>query len=145
MQNNTKLKAAAVAVSVLALLAVAPVQAQNTAAQSSSSSSDGSPSQEDLENALTMSIGCIATYDMILAKGAGAKTAKITTARDFARQMYTVISGETDQQVADDIKVADPKLADALSKDGTSAAQLETTCDSLFMDDGSSSAAPGKS
>ncbi len=137
------MKLAVASMAVLATLVLAaPAGAQNTAQNTTSSSS--SASSDDTQSALAMTIGCIATYDTILAKGAGDKAAKMTEARGMAKEMYAYISNEADDQVEKDIKLADQMLPDILKEQGTTAEDLQSVCDTLFLDSGSSSAAPAK-
>ncbi len=123
-------KAGAALVAVTATMAVAPVQAQ-TAGASSSSSDSSSVSDEDI---MTVSIGCIATYDILLAKGQDDKTAARTAARDAARKIYMAYSGEKDEDVDADIKLADQMLADDIAKNNGKPEDYAGLCDSVFID-----------
>ena len=140
------LKAAAALIGAAAFLNAGVLHAQDTSApanpstpdsSSSDSSSSGDPSTDDI---MAASIGCIATYDTILAQGkAGADTDKINDARAFAVEVYKEFSQETDDQVAADIKQADGLFPDMVAKGTTSLDEFRATCDAVFVDDGSSS------
>lgn len=131
MKALTWLKAGAALVAVTAMMAVAPVQAQTAGASSSSSSDSSGVSDEDI---LTISIGCIATYDLLLAKPADDKTAARTEARAAARKVYMAYSGEKDEDVDADIKLADQMLTDDITKNNGNASDYAGLCDSVFID-----------
>ncbi len=137
MKTNFWLKAGMATAVIASLLAVAPVQAQTAGASSSSDSS--APSDDDI---MTVAIGCVATYDILLAKAPDDKTEARKTARDAARQVYMAYSGEKDDAVDADIKLADQMLADDLTKNGGKAEDYAGLCDSVFIDGLKDAAAP---
>ncbi len=133
---KTYIKAAASLLAAAALLSGGALHAQDA----SSSSSSGEPSTEDV---LAASIGCIATYDMVLAKApAGSDMSKVQNSRDFALQVYKEFSQESDEEVANDVQQADALFPDMVAKGTTSLEEFQATCDGVFQDDGTSSAAP---
>ena len=136
-------KAAASIIAALSLLGAGAVHAQTAPAAPDSSSSDSSSGEPSTEDVLAASIGCIATYDLIIAQGkAGADTDKINAARAFAVSVYKEFSQQTDEQVAADIQQADTLFPDMLAKGTTTLDEFRATCDAVFVDTASSSAQP---
>ncbi|ESQ74643.1 hypothetical protein [Asticcacaulis sp. AC402] len=100
---------------------------------------DAAPPAEDgltTEDVLTVSIGCIATYDTLIAQGkAGARAAEIQKARAFAVSVYKEFSGETDEEVASDIAMADQAFPEMLKDSTITVESFQETCDAIFFDE----------
>ncbi|EGF89826.1 hypothetical protein ABI_42490 [Asticcacaulis biprosthecium C19] len=113
---------------VLLGLFTAPAFAQDAAAPSES--------EVSAEEVLTVSIGCIATYDTVVAQGkAGARAADIQKARGFAVEIYKEFSGESDEEVAADIQKAGELFPDMLKDSGTTLEDFQQTCDAIFLEE----------
>jgi len=123
------LRKIAVAAAVLTLLGAGSVHAQDA----SSSAPSDAPSDEEI---LTAAIGCIATYDTVVAQGkAGNDAAKIRAARDFAVEVYKEYSKESDEEVAADIKYADEAMPGLLADGKTTLEEFRAVCDAVFVDE----------
>ncbi len=123
--------------------AIAQTQAQtppqsDAAGQAPAAPSEQQPSTEDV---LTAAIGCLATYDMVLAKGTTPKTEKTKKARQAAYDLYKQYSGQTDEQVQSDVKKADEIFPGMVAQGTTKLEEFETTCDAAFMDQPAAGAA----
>lgn len=101
-----------------------------SAPQSGATAADAPPSTEDI---LTASIGCLATYDLVLSKGVTAKTEKTKAARQAAYNLYKQYSGKSDEDVAADVKKADEIFPGMVAQGTTKLEEFETTCDNAFM------------
>lgn len=116
-------------------LAQTQAQAQTPPQSDAAGQATAAPSdQPSTEDVLTAAIGCLATYDMVLAKGATAKTEKTKKARQSAYDLYKQYSGQTDEQAQADIKKADEIFPGMVAQGPTKLEEFEATCDSAFMD-----------
>ncbi|HVZ30081.1 MAG TPA: hypothetical protein VG839_06775 [Asticcacaulis sp.] len=104
---------------------------QSDAAASAAAAPSDQPSTEDI---LTASIGCLATYDMVLAKGVTPKTEKTKAARQMAYNLYKQYSGKSDADVQADVKRADEIFPGMVAQGPTKLEEFEATCDNAFMD-----------
>ncbi len=86
------------------------------------------PSGDDI---ITAAIGCAATYDYLLAKTPG--DSKMREARDFAISVYKQYSSESDAEVAKDVVEADRLLVEMVNKGELTIAEVQPTCDAVFM------------
>jgi hypothetical protein len=105
--------------------------------QTPQSGADAPPSTEDI---LTASIGCLATYDLVLSKGVTAKTEKTKAARQAAYNLYKQYSGKSDEDVAADVKKADEIFPGMVAQGTTKLEEFERTCDNAFMNNADNNA-----
>ena len=89
------------------------------------------PADEDV---ITAAIGCIATYDMVLAKGAGLKAGAIRTARESAVEVYKEYSGLSDEDISAAIAKADQLFPSIVAHSQSTLADYEQSCNDAFMD-----------
>jgi hypothetical protein len=91
---------------------------------------DASPSQQ-----LTEDIGCVATYDVILAAGHGRIKAEesLRHARDAALDAFRTDSDLPEIQVRAAVAEADRALPDLLKQANESLADYKAACDAAFM------------
>lgn len=111
----------------LVTLFATPVLAQDAPAE------DAPLTDEDV---LTVAIGCIATYDTVVAQGkAGGDAASIATARKMAVDVYKEFSGESDEEVASDIAESAKIFPEMLKTADVTLEEFRETCDAIFTDE----------
>jgi hypothetical protein len=105
----------------------APIAAH--AAQADDPDDDGAAAQ------LAQDIGCVATYDVILAAGKGRIKAEesLRRARDAALEAFRQDSDLPEPQVRDDVVQADRMLSSMLQDTHQTLAQYKASCDAAFM------------
>jgi len=99
------------------------------AAQADDPDDDGAAAQ------LAQDIGCVATYDVILATGKGKIKAQesLRRARDAALDAFRQDSDLSEAEVRDDVAQADRMLPDMLRQTHQTLAQYKADCDAAFM------------
>lgn len=91
---------------------------------------------DDTDAVMTAAIGCVATYDLVLARGlAGQQVAAVQQARAQAREVYKEAAQLDDDQVDADIAQADAKLPDLLDDGNVTLQKYRHICDQLLSDD----------
>lgn len=91
---------------------------------------------DDTDAVMTAAIGCVATYDLVLARGlAGQQVADVQQARAQAREVYKDAAQLDDDQVDADIAQADAKLPDLLDDGNVTLQKYRHICDQLLSDD----------
>ncbi|MGN6422514.1 MAG: hypothetical protein ACTHLA_04295 [Asticcacaulis sp.] len=91
---------------------------------------------DDTDAVMTAAIGCVATYDLVLARGlAGQQVADVQQARAQAREVYKEAAQLDDDQVDADIAQADAKLPDLLDDGNVTLQKYRHICDQLLSDD----------
>ncbi len=128
MRLNSCMKKLLAVTAFLALL-TAPAFAQDAATP---------PAEDDLtaEDILTVSIGCTATYDIVLAQGKGGdRVEDIKKARAFALSVYKEFSGESDEQLAQTVQSADEVFPEMLKESGATLEEFQETCDAIFVEE----------
>jgi hypothetical protein len=91
---------------------------------------------DDSDAVMTAAIGCVATYDLVLARGlAGQQVAAVQQARAQAREVYKQAAGLDDDQVDADIAQADARLPDLLDDGNVTLQKYRHICDQLLSDD----------
>lgn len=93
---------------------------------------DDDASDDDI---LSAAIGCVATYDTIMAQSVTTRTAKVRAARQAAYEAYRDYSGETDAQILKDILKADAAFPSVLAQGDTDLEDYVASCDDAFSDD----------
>jgi hypothetical protein len=134
-----KFTPAAVAV-MLALSLAGNGAAAQTQAPASAAPSD-TVSNED---AIAASIGCLATYDLVLSKGVTPKTEKTKAARQAAYELYKQFTGKSDADAQADVKKADEIFPGMIAQGTTKLEEFEAVCDGAFMDPPPAAPATGK-
>jgi nicotinic acid phosphoribosyltransferase len=99
-------------------------------AQVEDSGDDGDAAQQLAED-----VGCVATYDVILAAGHGKIKAEesLRHARDAALNAFRQDSDLPETQVREAVAQADRALPDLLRQAHQSLAEYKTACDAAFM------------
>lgn len=91
---------------------------------------------DDTDAVMTAAIGCVATYDLVLARGlAGQQVADVQQALAQAREVYKDAAQLDDDQVDADIAQADAKLPDLLDDGNVTLQKYRHICDQLLSDD----------
>ncbi|HWU50960.1 MAG TPA: hypothetical protein VN042_13840 [Asticcacaulis sp.] len=91
---------------------------------------------DDTDAVMTAAIGCVATYDLVLARGlAGQQVAAVQQARAQAREVYKQAAQLDDDQVDADIAQADARLPDLLDDGNVTLQKYRHICDQLLSDD----------
>lgn len=116
---------------VFSLVAVLPLLAAPVAL--AQADDDGDDDEASDQAIMSTAIGCVATYDLVLARGlAGSHIADIQKARAQAREIYKQASGLDDDDTDADIAEADAHFP-ALLKDGNASLQrYRHACDDLM-------------
>ncbi len=126
MMGERIFKAAAL-VALVGMFVAAPMA---HAAQADSGDDD-----DDTGAQLAQDIGCVATYDVILAAGKGRIKAQesIRHARDVALDAFREDSDLSEAEVRADVVQADRMLPQLLKQANQSLAEFKAGCDAAFM------------
>lgn len=118
------------AVAAIAGLLAAPM------AMAQDDDSGGGDDAGDNSAVQATAIGCVATYDLVLARGlAGTHIAAVQKARTEAREVYKQAAGLDDDKVDDDIAQADSHMPAFLVHGNASLEQYRHICDALLSGD----------
>jgi hypothetical protein len=91
---------------------------------------------DDTDAVMTAAIGCVATYDLVLARGlAGHQVAQVQKARAQARDIYKQASGLDDADADSDIAQADARLPDLLDNGNATLLKYRHICDQMLSED----------
>ncbi len=84
---------------------------------------------------MTVAIGCVSAYDLVLAKGqGGAKIKQIKASRALARSIYQQLGQLSDDETDEDIAKSDQAFPEVVAKGNTPLTDIEATCDALLND-----------
>jgi len=94
---------------------------------------DEDMSDEDADHMMTVAIGCVAAYDLVLARGqGGAKAKEIKRSRAEAREIYQQLGDLSDSETDQDIAKSEAVFPAILDQGTTTLKDIERTCDELL-------------
>ncbi|HEX7799325.1 MAG TPA: hypothetical protein VF402_03185 [Asticcacaulis sp.] len=97
---------------------------------------DGGDDDGGDDAVMAAAIGCVATYDLVLARGlAGSHVAAVQKSRAQAREIYKEAAGLDDDAADADIAQADARLPSLLEDGNASLQKYRHICDEMLSDD----------